>query len=142
MGIAELGVWQAPSSHSSSHRHHHHHHHHSSSEDDDDGYAAKYKYTRKTYVDDEPTNKYKYEMTYHGRPSSSSHSYSDKPMFWPGDLFKSKDKWEQVDYMKEKREHKNDFWNDDDEIKETTRYRKVKRSKTNEWKPLGGFRRF
>jgi hypothetical protein len=79
--------------------------------------------------DDEREFRLKVKATF-SRPKSS---HEDKPMSWTGDLFKRKEKWERVDY--EERGHRDSYWDDEKDIK----YRKIKRTRTDEWKPLRGF---
>ncbi|KAF2271025.1 hypothetical protein CC78DRAFT_538716 [Lojkania enalia] len=125
--IEKYNVWEPPSKNHSDRRY----------EDDRDSYRYKFKHT--TYIDNEPEYEYKLKATYR-RPSDS---YSQRPMFWSGDMFRSRDKFERVDWEKKAREEEEDFWDDEPKVKESvTRMRKIKRSRTNEWRPLGGFKHF
>lgn len=68
---------------------------------------------------------------------------------WPGSLLK-KEKWECVDWESWEREREcesdgcHQWWDDEcvGEREREVRYRRVKRSRTEEWKPLSGLRRF
>jgi hypothetical protein len=74
------------------------------------------------------------------RPRSSSGSEKPMAMVWPGEVFKRKEKWEREDWEMRERNHGGDgFW--DEECDREVRYRRMKRSRTDEWKPLKGFRR-
>lgn len=94
------------------------------------------------------------------RPSSSHHHHHHETHVWPGDMFRRKEKW--VDEGWETRERSrsrsrsreaglgDSFWGDDgfwaDKGKESeeerwSRYRRIKRTKTEEWRPLSGWRR-
>jgi hypothetical protein len=96
------------------------------------------------------------------RPSSSYHDHHESHV-WPGDMFRRKEKW--VDEGWETRERSRSrsqsreivaprdsfwgdggFWRDMDGARESdeekvTKYRKIKRTKTEEWSPLRGWRR-
>ncbi|PSN70214.1 hypothetical protein BS50DRAFT_571504 [Corynespora cassiicola Philippines] len=79
-----------------------------------------------------------------GRPkSSSSEARETRIMDWPADAFKRKEKWEHVDWETRERERRGGgFWDDEDrEVERRTRFFKVKRTKTEEYRPLKGFRR-
>ncbi|KAF2476550.1 uncharacterized protein BDR25DRAFT_300507 [Lindgomyces ingoldianus] len=139
--LEKYNVWSEPVSHSRSHSRHDHHH-----ESDD---HSQYKYTRKTYVtrpsetlsDDESRFQLKAKMTI--RRPTSSHSSKELAMAWSGDMFKRKEKWVDEDWERKERERRDSFWDDEPRLKERTiRYRKVKRTRTDEWKPLNGFRHF
>jgi hypothetical protein len=93
------------------------------------------------------------------RPQSHPHQHHHEAYVWPGDMFRRKEKW--VDEGWETRERsrsrsrssenrRDSFWGDGgfwaDRQKETeeekwSRYRKIKRTKTEEWRPLSGWRR-
>jgi hypothetical protein len=95
------------------------------------------------------------------RPSSSHHHHHHhETHVWPGDMFRRKEKW--VDEGWETRERsrsrsrsrevgrRDSFWGDegfwldqgkDSEEEKWSRYRKIKRTKTEEWRPLSGWRR-
>ncbi|KAF2192633.1 hypothetical protein K469DRAFT_717205 [Zopfia rhizophila CBS 207.26] len=130
--LEKYNVWSYPSSSS-----HHHHRYH---DDSDDSHRHKYKYTRKTYAtrpsDDENDSRFdvEFKATYR-RPTSSG-----KAMAWPGELFKRREKWDGVEWESRERERGDDFW-DEPQLKErTVKYRRIKRTKTDEWKPLSGFK--
>jgi len=81
-----------------------------------------------------------------GRPKSAlsrSNSFANKAVAWSSDVFKRREKWEDVAWeSKERRGHETrGFWDDDDREEKTVRFRKVKRTKTDEWRPLNNFRR-
>jgi hypothetical protein len=62
---------------------------------------------------------------------------------WSGDMFRRREKWERVDWESDGYAGA-DFWDDESDtapVREVVRYRKVKRSRTDEWRPLAGFRR-
>ncbi|KAH6129290.1 hypothetical protein HBI69_001810 [Parastagonospora nodorum] len=96
------------------------------------------------------------------RPYSSHHQHHEVHA-WPGDMFRRKEKW--IDEGWETRERSRSrsrsrevvgrrdsfwgdggFWGEREEARESddekvTRYRKIKRTKTEEWTPLRGWRR-
>jgi hypothetical protein len=97
------------------------------------------------------------------RPTSSHHHHHHEARVWPGDMFRRKEKW--VDEGWETRERSRSrsrsreivgrrdsfwgdggFWGEREQARESddervTRYRKIKRTKTEEWTPLRGWRR-
>lgn len=80
---------------------------------------------------------------HHHQPSSST------PTHWPGDWFRSRsrEKWLQEDWesREQRRGHAtNSFWPDDEEprVERKVTFRRIKRTKTDEWKPLRNLRRF
>ena len=87
------------------------------------------------------------------KPSSLSHHHHDhEPHFWPGDLFRSREKWSDEAWETRERStsrerssrRRDSLWDDEekDEEKESwSRYRHIKRTKTEEWRPLSGWRR-
>lgn len=99
------------------------------------------------------------------RPSSSSlsphhhHHHHHESHVWPGDMFRRKEKyvdegWETRERSRSRsrsRETRRDsfwgdggFWKDegkDSEEENWSRYRRIKRTKTEEWRPLTGWRR-
>ncbi|KAF2741348.1 hypothetical protein EJ04DRAFT_507173 [Polyplosphaeria fusca] len=128
--LTKYNIWEEPSSkHKSSHKSTKHY-------DSDSGHDSyKYKYKRTIYKDDEPKYELKYKVK-ESRPSEESRMH-----YWPGEVFRGRDKWERVDWEKHERERGGDGWWEEPVQKEShTRYRKLKRSRTNEWRPLGGFR--
>ncbi|KAF2709586.1 hypothetical protein K504DRAFT_467552 [Pleomassaria siparia CBS 279.74] len=73
---------------------------------------------------------------------------ANKAMAWSGDLFKRRDKWEGTKWETRERRgaETRGYWPDDDEetknrIEKGVRFRQVKRTRTDEWRPLTGFRR-
>ncbi|KAF2110030.1 hypothetical protein BDV96DRAFT_219755 [Lophiotrema nucula] len=136
--IEKYKVWEEPSSSSKYTTHHRHRRNSHASSDDDDAYSRKYKYTHKTYLDDDLDSTYKYKESYKRRPSSS---HSDRPMFsWPGEVIQ-KDMWTRVDFERKERERRNWVF-DEPERESKTTWRKIKRSRTNEWKPLTGYKHY
>ncbi|ORY05299.1 hypothetical protein BCR34DRAFT_48193 [Clohesyomyces aquaticus] len=132
--LEKYNVWSEPVSH---------YDYHDYQRESDD--RARYKTTRKTYVtrpyesDDETRFDFKVKATVR-RPSSS---HAMKAMAWTGDMFKRKEKWVDEDWETKEKERRDSFWDDEPKLKErTTRYRKIKRTRTDEWKPLSGFRHF
>ncbi|KAF2651773.1 hypothetical protein K491DRAFT_81520 [Lophiostoma macrostomum CBS 122681] len=112
---------------------------------EEDPRSTRYKYTQKRYVsrpslsDDEREFRFKIKATF-GRPKSSR---EDKPMSWSGEMFRRREKWEDYEWESREKERGDDFWEDDSWMKERiTKGRKIKRTRTDEWKPLSGFRRF
>jgi hypothetical protein len=110
------------------------HHHHSLSSDDE-----------------EREFRLKVQATF-ARPTSSHHHHESDSHFWPSDLFRRKENW--VDENWETRERstsrerrrRDSFWGEDEEKDEETekwsRYRKMKRTKTEDvYRPLSGWRR-
>lgn len=103
-----------------SHSHSHSHRHSRSDDDDEREFRLKVKAT-------------------FGRPKSS-HSTEHKAMAWSGDMFRRKEKWVDEDW--ETRERRRDSVFDDEPVREkTVRFHRVKRTRTDEWKPLSGWRR-
>jgi len=84
-----------------------------------------------------------------GRPKSAlsrSNSFANKAVSWSSDVFKRKEKWEDLAWeTRERRGHATrGFWEDDDrdrEVEKRVRFRQVKRTETDEWRPLTNFRR-
>ena len=136
--LEKFNVWSYPSSHDD--RHH---------EPDEHDHGHGYKYTQKHYVsrpsasDDEDEREFRLKVKATLSRPKSSHSRFEKAMVWPGELFKRREKWEGVEWDTKERERRGSFWDDEPQLKERTiKYRKIKRTRTDEWKPLSGFRRF
>lgn len=112
--------------------------------EDDHGHSyrtVKYHVSRPSESDnerDEREFRLKVKATF-GRPKSS---HTEKAMAWSGDMFKRKEKWEQVDWESRERPRRDSFWDDEQPVEKEYKYRKIKRTRTDEWKPLSGFRRF
>ncbi|KAF1841792.1 uncharacterized protein K460DRAFT_369806 [Cucurbitaria berberidis CBS 394.84] len=84
-------------------------------------------------------------------PPSHHHHHHDSHL-WPADLFRSREKWSDEAWETRERSTSRDrssrrrdsVWADEekDEEKESwSRYRRIKRTKTEEWRPLSGWRR-
>ncbi|KAF2876892.1 hypothetical protein BDV95DRAFT_558016 [Massariosphaeria phaeospora] len=118
--------------------------------DEEERHTQRYRHTQKHYAsrpsasdeDDDDDNEREFQLKIKakfGRPKSS---HSHKAFAWPGELFKRREIWEGEDWESRERQHRGSFWDDEPELKERIfRYRKVKRTRTDEWKPLSGFRR-
>ncbi|KAF2254571.1 hypothetical protein BU26DRAFT_140762 [Trematosphaeria pertusa] len=143
--LEKYNVWSSPStSHDYSPRRR------ADDDEDDDDYAgSRYKYTVKRYTtrpshsDDEDEREREFRLKVKatfGRPKSS-HSSSHRATAWSGDLFRRREKWEDEDYESRDRERGDAFWDEERERERTVRYRRIKRTKTEEWKPLSGWRR-
>lgn len=116
-----------------------------SNEAEDDHHSHRYKKVHKYYVsrpsesDDEREFRLKVKTTL-SRPKSS---HADKPMSWSGDVFKRREKWVGTEWESRERERGDSFWDDEPVLKErTVKYRKMKRTRTDEWKPLSGWKRY
>lgn len=120
------------------------------SDDDRRDRTVRYKYTTARYspsprarsddeVDDSNEREFRLKVkASFGRPKSS-HS-ERKTLGWTGDVFRRKEKFEDEGWETRERERRDSFF--DESLKEKTfRFRKVKRTKTEEWKPLSGWRR-
>lgn len=77
--------------------------------------------------------------------SHNAYGQAQKAMAWSGDLFKRREKWEGVDYESRERSRGSEtrgFWEDEPKaVEKEVRFRRVKRTRTDEWRPLSGFRR-
>jgi hypothetical protein len=148
--LEKYNVWSHPKH---SEKEHHHHHRHSSDNDDDDR-AIRYKYTyaqpshMHAHVhqpDDESDREREFRLKIRatfGR-SKPSRSSSHRAMAWPGELFKRREKFENEDWESRERERSGEWWDEQEpQLKErTVTYRRVKRTRTDEWRPLSGWRR-
>ncbi|KAF2795376.1 hypothetical protein K505DRAFT_324069 [Melanomma pulvis-pyrius CBS 109.77] len=77
--------------------------------------------------------------------SHNAYEQAQKAMAWSGDLFKRREKWEGVDYESRERSRGSEtrgFWEDEPRaVEKDVRFRRIKRTRTDEWRPLSGFRR-
>jgi hypothetical protein len=75
--------------------------------------------------------------------SANAYNQSQKAMAWTGDLFKRREKWEDTAWETKERRgaETRGFWEDEPKAAKEVRFRQIKRTRTNEWKPLSGFRR-
>ncbi|KAF2641679.1 hypothetical protein P280DRAFT_282247 [Massarina eburnea CBS 473.64] len=81
------------------------------------------------------------------RPKSShgpSSSLTQKAMHWPGEIFKRREKYDDERCETKEKERGEAWWQDEEPAaRETTvRYRRIKRTRTDEWKPLSGWRKY
>lgn len=148
--LEKYNVWSRPSS--SSPKHTSSKYYSKASDDEDDDHKVRYKYTTTRYSparhsrsDDEDDREREFRLKVKatfGRPRSS-HSSERKAMVWPSDVFRRKDKWIDEEWSTRERERgRRDSFFDDEPVKEkTVRFHRVKRTRTDEWKPLSGFRR-
>jgi hypothetical protein len=112
-----------------------------------------YKITHKHYnprperSDDESDRdefRLKFKATF-SRPKSRS---SEKAAAWPVEMYKlkSRERWEgyEGEWNEREREQRNSFWDDEEPtVREShVRIRKIKRTKTEEWRPLSGWKRY
>ena len=141
--IEKYNIWSRPK-HSSVE----HHRHHSSDHEDDDDHTVRYKYTTTRYAqpdDDESDREREFRLKVKatfGRPRSS-HSSSQKMAAWPGEAFKRREKFVDENWESRERERRGEWWDEPEpQLKErTVTYRRIKRTRTDEWKPLSGWRR-
>ncbi|KAF1951654.1 hypothetical protein CC80DRAFT_519180 [Byssothecium circinans] len=157
--LEKYNVWSYPKD-SHSHRHHRHDSHAPSDDDDeDDSRTIRYKCitVRPSYSrhhspirsDPEEDRDREYQLKVKAtftRPKSShgaSSSSTQKAMHWPGDMFKRREKFEDERWETREKERGEVWWDEERPAsrEKTVRYRKVKRTRTDEWKPLSGFRR-
>ncbi|KAF2691712.1 hypothetical protein K458DRAFT_398135 [Lentithecium fluviatile CBS 122367] len=146
--LEKYNVWSHPK-----HSEKEHHHRRSASSDRDDDRTIRYKYTTTRYEpshthahsDDESDREREFRLKVKatfGRPKSS-HSSSHKVMAWPGEVFKRREKFVDEDWESRERERNGEWWDENEPqlTERTVRYRKIKRTRTDEWKPLSGWRR-
>ncbi|KAF9735147.1 hypothetical protein PMIN02_004449 [Paraphaeosphaeria minitans] len=156
--LEKYNIWSRPAS-SSSPKHTSSRYFRSSfNNQEDDDRTVRYKYTTTRYSpshththahahsdddsDREREFRLKVKATY-GRPRSS-HSSERKAMAWSGDMFRTREKWVDEDWetRERERERRRDSLFDDERVGEkSVRFRRMKRTKTEEWRPLSGFRR-
>ncbi|OAL56715.1 hypothetical protein IQ07DRAFT_638126 [Pyrenochaeta sp. DS3sAY3a] len=134
------------------------------------GYKTyKYSSSSNRYCDDDdiksdPEDRYRLSVnaTFSKSKSTSpepthhrSHHRHESSRLWPSaDLFRSREKWSDEAWetrerstSRERRTRRDSFWDDtedtrkDEESESWSRYRKIKRTKTEEWRPLSGWRR-
>lgn len=141
--------------------------HRSEDRDEDETYERSYLHRRRDDDCDPEEQEFRLKLAAKfSRPtrlSSSHHHHHHEARVWPGDMFRHKEKW--VDEGWETRERSRSrsrskeivgrrdgfwgdggFWGEREEARESddervTRYRKIKRTKTEEWTPLRGWRR-
>jgi hypothetical protein len=141
--IEKYNVWSHPK-HSSPDQHRRH----VSDHDDDDDHTVRYKYTTTRYAqpsDDESDREREFRLKVKatfGRPRSS-HSSSHKVTALPGGILKRREKYEDEGWESRERERRGEWWDEQEpQLKErTVTYRRIKRTRTDEWKPLSGWRR-
>ncbi|KAF2021993.1 hypothetical protein BU24DRAFT_35027 [Aaosphaeria arxii CBS 175.79] len=151
--IEKYNIWSP-----SKHAHNDSHRRYDSDNDYEDlhehNHRHRYKYTSHKYRssspardsdDDDERNRerefrLKVKATF-SRPSLSR-SNSSKMMHWPGELFRTKEKWVGVDWQRKERSRVmgDDFWDEPRFEEKTEQFRRIKRTKTDEWRPLKGSR--
>jgi hypothetical protein len=127
---------------------HHTHHHHRHDDDDDDCLRS-----------DPEEREFRLKLAAKFSAPSAHHHHHHESHVWPGDMFRRKEKWvdeawetrERSRSRSRSRENRGDsfwgeggFWGDsgkESEEEKWSRYRKIKRTKTEEWRPLTGWRR-
>jgi hypothetical protein len=162
--LEKYNVWSYPSPTHDTRAHDHHYK--SDDYDYDTDTTRRFKYTTttdRTYTprrpvvlpsDDEDEDRHAHEFRLKvkasfGRPKASlsrSNSYSahaHKAMAWSGDLFKRRERWEDTEWETKERRgaETRGFWDDEPKVEKEVRFRQMKRTRTDEWKPLSGFRR-
>lgn len=122
------------------------------SDDEDDDHTVRYKYTttryspvRPSYSDEENDREREFRLRIRasfGRPRSS-HSSERKAVAWSGDTFRRKDKWVDEEWETRERERgrRDSFFDEEPAKEKTVRFRRVKRTRTDEWKPLSGWKK-
>lgn len=156
--LEKLNIWSSPDR-TTRHRHHHHHHNsHSDNEDEDveeDFFRNRYRHIHR-HSFSRPHDDSSHDSHDHNREfrlniktavsiPRRSNSFSQQAMSWPGDWFRSRsrEKWTQEDWEARERQRDGDgFWDDEPKIERKITYRRIKRTRTNEFKPLSGFGRF
>lgn len=145
--LEKYNIWSRPSvkpSSSSKYRY-------DGEEDTDRG--VRYKYTRTRYSaspehehegsDREREREFEVNVRASFSRPSSSHRSERRAMAWGGDVFRRKEKW--VDEERETREREGSFGFGygfgEERGERSVRVRRVKRTRTEEWRPLSGFRR-
>ena len=123
-----------------------------SDDEDEETRTVRYKYTtarhvpvRHSHSDDEDDREREFRLKVKatfGRPKSS-HASEHKAMAWTSDMFRRKDKWVDEEWETKERERgRHDCFFEEEPVKEkTVRFHRVKRTRTDEWKPLSGWRR-
>jgi hypothetical protein len=117
-------------------------------DNNDDDFKIRYKHTSSRYAqpsDDESDREREFRLkikTTFGRPRQSESS-TRRIMAWPGEVFKRREKYEDEDWETRDRERRGEWWNEQEpQLRErTVKYRKVKRTRTDQWRPLSGWRR-
>lgn len=116
-----------------------------------------YKYTSDRHHDDglydpeERNFRLQVQATF-GRPKSSHHHHHDSTSIWPTSALPRREKWVDEDWetrersVSSERRRRHSFWGDEeeskDEAKETwSRFHRIKATKTEEVRPLSGWRR-
>jgi hypothetical protein len=125
-------------------------------DDDDEARTVRYKYTTARYpsyspsyardddADDDREREFRLKIkASFGRPSSRHAHSSERPAAaWPSDVFRSREKWVDEDWESREREGRRDSVFDEERVGEkSVRFRRVKRTRTEEWRPLSGWRR-
>ncbi|KAJ4357508.1 uncharacterized protein N0V89_002084 [Didymosphaeria variabile] len=147
--LEKYNVWSRPSSSSPKHTSSRYY---KASEDEDDDRTVRYKYTTTRHSpgahsqsrsdeenDREREFRLKVKATF-SRPKSS-HSSERKAMAWSGDMFRRKEKWVDEDWETRERSRRDSIFDEEPMKEKTVRFHRVKRTRTDEWKPLSGFRR-
>ncbi|KAF1974351.1 hypothetical protein BU23DRAFT_462039 [Bimuria novae-zelandiae CBS 107.79] len=126
--LEKYNVWSRPTSSSPKHSSSKHSHSHAHSDDEDER-------------EREREFRLKIKASF-GRPKSS-HASEHKAMAWSSDIFRRKDKWVDEEWETRERERgRRNLIFDDEPVKEkSVRFHRVKRTRTDEWKPLSGWRR-
>jgi hypothetical protein len=154
--LEKYNVWSSPkpAEHNRRGRRSHSYSYSDEEEDEHDASSVRYRYVtpRRSHSrhhsddDDRADREYRLNVRATFSQPKSSHG-SQKATHWPSDLFKRREKYEHERWeTKEKDRRGNEtaaFWeNEQPALKEkTVRYRRIKRTRTDEWKPLSGWRR-
>lgn len=149
--LEKYNIWSRPST--SPPKHHTTTKYYSkASDDDDEDRTLRYKYTttryspaRHSHSDDEDDREREFRLRIRatfGRPKSS-HSSERKAMALSGDTFRRKDKWVDEEWETRERERgrRDSFFEEAPAKEKTVRFRRVKRTRTDEWKPLSGWKK-
>ena len=123
---------------------------HSEASDEDEGRVAWHRYTTgrhsplrysHSYDEDEREFRFRVEATFGRR--KPSYSQNSKDLVWRSDMVRRKNKWIEEEWevtQRERRRHNSIF--DEEPVKgDSVRFRRMERTRTNEWKPLSGWKK-
>ncbi|KAF2440527.1 hypothetical protein P171DRAFT_435317 [Karstenula rhodostoma CBS 690.94] len=148
--LEKYNVWSRPSSSSPKHTSSKYYRQSLDDEADDDR-TVRYKYATTRYSPSHPPAhsdddsdrerefRLKVKATF-GRPKSS-HSSERNASAWSADVFRRREKWVDEDYQARERERRDSLFEEEPVREKSVRFRRVKRTRTEEWRPLSGFRR-
>lgn len=148
--LEKYNVWSRPLSSSPKHTSSKYYRPSLDDEDDNDR-TVKYKYTTTRYspqhsharLDDDSDREREFRLKVKasfGRPKSSRSSERNVSA-WSGDVFRTREKWVDEDYQARERGRRDSVFDEEPVQEKSVRFRRVKRTRTEEWRPLSGFRR-